>query len=129
MNKTLFDGRKVAFKALFGSHNYNLQTQESDRDYKYFVIPTFEDLYKGKFFSTSHVGDGDDYDVHDIRQLPNLWWKANINFLEVLFSEEYNFAGIDGVLYGRLAQIWKLKDKIARMNLPYLFNACVGNAS
>jgi hypothetical protein len=143
----MFDGRKVAFKALFGSHNYNLNTPESDRDYKYFIIPTFEDLYRGKFFSTSKVGQGEDYDVHDIRQLPSLWWKSNINFLEVLFSEEVEVPHTDNIVnvmggdselpvyqytesttldYPQLTQIFSMRDKIVRMNLPYLFNACIG---
>lgn len=38
-------------KAIVGSHNYNLNTDTSDKDYKYFVLPTFDELYCGKFFS------------------------------------------------------------------------------
>ena len=46
-----FGERKVVFKALVGSHNYNLNDETSDKDYKYFVLPTFDDLYTGKMFS------------------------------------------------------------------------------
>ena len=37
--------RKFAFKSLVGSHNYNLNIETSDKDYKVFVFPTFDDLY------------------------------------------------------------------------------------
>ena len=30
--------RDIVFKVLTGSHNYNLNTPKSDRDYKYFVF-------------------------------------------------------------------------------------------
>ena len=110
--------RKIALKSLFGSHNYNLNDEQSDYDYKYFIFPTFDDLYTGKMFSTSHIGVID-YDVHDIRKLVDLFWKANINFLEVLYSKE--FACVDeikGIIF--------MRDKIVTMNLPYLYSACKG---
>ena len=39
--------RQWLIKALVGSHNYNLNTETSDKDYKVFVLPTFNELYKG----------------------------------------------------------------------------------
>ena len=44
-------GGKELFRVLTGSHNYNMNTPESDKDYKIFVLPTFDDLYHGKEFS------------------------------------------------------------------------------
>lgn len=44
------DHRIVVLKALVGSHNYNLNTESSDKDYKYFVLPTLDDLYNGTIF-------------------------------------------------------------------------------
>lgn len=116
-------GRRLAFSALFGSHNYNLNTEKSDKDYKVFVLPTFDDLYSGNKFSTSVVTSSFDYDVHDIRKLSELFWKANINFLEVLFSKELVF---NGYFKKELSFLYKNREEIARMNLPYLYDACVG---
>ena len=110
--------REIALKALFGSHNYNLNDEQSDYDYKYFILPTFDDLYTGKMFSTSHVGEVD-YDVHDIRKLVDLFWKANINFLEVLYSKELT-------CLKEIQDIILIRDKIVTMNLPYLYSACKG---
>lgn len=131
--------RKFVFKALVGSHNYNLNVGEientktgekfpaSDKDYKVFVLPTFEDLYKGNMYTKQTIGDKEDLDMHDIRKLPNLLYKANINFVEVLFSNEI----IINDELGReqkfmLSKIFENKDELARMNLPYLYNACGG---
>lgn len=131
--------RKFVFKALVGSHNYNLNVEEiedidtgekfpaSDKDYKVFVLPTFEDLYKGNMYAKQTIGDKEDLDMHDIRKLPNLLYKANINFVEVLFSNEIiinDELGREQKLM--LSKIFENKDELARMNLPYLYNACDG---
>jgi predicted nucleotidyltransferase len=114
----LYD-RKVAIKALVGSHNYNLNTANSDEDYKYFVFPTFDDLYTGKMFSTSVQSETLDYDCHDIRQFANLIWKANINFVEVLYSCNIRFVPA-------LAPIFCNRDMFSLMNPFTFYNATYG---
>lgn len=114
-----FGNRDVVIKALVGSHNYNLATPDSDKDYKYFVTPTFDDLYHGKMFSTAIQSDKVDYDCHDIRQLGNLLWKANLNFIEVLFSTEFNF-------HPDLSFLFLRAYEFSIMNLPAFFNATYG---
>lgn len=123
-----FGGRREIFRALVGSHNYNLNTPESDKDYKVFMIPTFDDLYTGNQFSKAYIGKESDYDCHDIRKVSSLWWKANVNFLEVLFSSdiEISYPLLDGRSYALLSKIFSMKSDIAKMNLPYLYDACVG---
>lgn len=78
--------RKMLLACVVGSHNYNLNGPNSDVDWKYFVCPTFDDLYDGIMFSKAEQSETVDYDCHDIRKLPELLWKGNINFVEVLFS-------------------------------------------
>ncbi|MCR8994736.1 nucleotidyltransferase domain-containing protein [Brevibacillus laterosporus] len=111
--------RKTVLKALVGSHNYGLATPESDKDYKVFVLPTFDDLYHGKMYAKGIVG-AEDHDVHDIRKAVNLWWKSNLNFLEVLYSKQLNSYSQE------IRTILEMKKEIVRMNLPYLYNACKG---
>lgn len=115
--------RPMVLKALVGSHNYNLATPESDRDYKVFILPTFEDLYKGKQYSKQIITDTEDNDIHDVRKLSGLFYKANLNFLEVLVSNETIMAKSG---YPEMRQIMGMKDEIVKMNLPYLYNACYG---
>ena len=111
--------RGLVIKALVGSHNYNLNTASSDTDYKYFVLPTFNDLYTGTMYSFSEVGVELDYTVHDARKLNKMLWQANINFIEILFSVEY-------FVDPSLEFLHKNRERIAKMNLPYLYDACVG---
>jgi predicted nucleotidyltransferase len=121
--RSIVEGREVILYALTGSHNYNLHDETSDKDYKLFVMPTFNDLYNGKEFSTTFRSPTLDFTIHDIRKLPNLFYKSNLNFLEILFSEEFG-SSIHQLFYSFHTS--DLKKDIARMNLPYLYNACVG---
>lgn len=115
----MFNNRNLVVRALVGSHNYNLNTAESDEDYKYFVSPTFDDLYHGKFYSSANTSNALDYSVHDIRKLSELVWKANINFLEVLFSRDFFY--VDG-----LGFLFEQRERWAAMNLPGFKNATYG---
>lgn len=121
-----FEGRKVLFKTLVGSHNYNLNTPQSDKDYKVFICPTFDDLFFRKQFSGSYVGEVD-YGVHDIRHVSELWWKANVNFLEVLFSVEViiNY-GLKKETIDLIFEVFSYKEELTKMNLPYLYDASMG---
>ncbi len=117
--------RELAFKALVGSANYNLSTAESDKDYKVFVLPTFNDLYHGKLYTESKFNESFDEDYHDIRKLSSLFWKSNVNFVEVLFSTNITINESD-LIKESLENIFAMKDEIAAMNLPYLYKACKG---
>lgn len=114
-----FEGRKIVLSSMVGSWAANLNTPASDKDWKYFVAPTFDDLYAGKMFATANVSETLDYDVHDIRQLGNLLWKANLNFISVLFGFEVSCVP-------ELQWIFDNADSFASMNLPYLHNATMG---
>jgi hypothetical protein len=72
-------------------------------------------------YSASHVGKDEDYTVHDIRKLPSLLFKANINCIEVLFSTHNCVNG-----YDELHWILDNRHELSIMNLPYLYNACIG---
>ncbi|WP_332692682.1 DNA polymerase beta superfamily protein [Halalkalibacter lacteus] len=117
--------RLVAFKTLVGSANYNLTTAESDKDYKVFILPTFADLYYSKTYTASIIGDTIDQDYHDIRKLVSLFWKSNVNFVEVLFSSDVT---INKTIWIKesIEQIFAMKNEIAAMNIPYLYKACKG---
>lgn len=80
--------RTVLFEAVYGSHNYNLVTPESDKDYKVFVLPNFDDLYKNHAVSSSVVGKDKDVETKDIRLLINLLKQSNPAYLEILFSND-----------------------------------------
>jgi hypothetical protein len=119
------ENREVVLQALVGSHNYNLATPESDKDYKVFVAPTFEELYMGTKYQKDiikHPNDGNDYSIHDVRKIPDLFYKANLNYLEILSSNDLTIA--DG--NPELNKIYSMRKEIFKMNLPHLYNACKG---
>lgn len=120
--------RKILFQALVGSHNYNLNDESSDIDYKVFTLPTFDDLYYGEQYSKSKVGAMTDYDVHDVRKLTNLLWKSNINFIEVLFTSDFkvNHSELNKSTVSLVYELVGMRDSIAKMNLPHLYDACRG---
>lgn len=115
-------GHELALKALVGSHNYNLSTPASDRDYKYFVWPTFDELLAGEKYHESVVSEEKDYTVHDIRMLPAFLKKANLNFLEILYSQEVE--GDTELVY----YLGEHKDELALSNKPALYASCMGTA-
>ncbi|MFW6007743.1 MAG: hypothetical protein ACOCP8_00650 [archaeon] len=121
------EGRIELFRSLVGSNNYNLNTEESDKDYKLFFLPTFNDLYSNKYFKNSKIGNKLDVDAHDIRKVEKLWYKVNVNFLEVLFSENIIInKNLDKKTRELLFELLNMKNDIIKMNLPYLFDACRG---
>lgn len=122
---------KSIFTSLVGSHNYNLNTKESDKDYKRFLIPNFNDLYSKdlikseSFLKLLKEKNGEELDIeyHDIRKIESLFYKANINFLEVLFSEDME---VNSYYEEEMSELLNLRQEIAKMNLPYLYKACIG---
>ena len=112
--------RKKVFTAVVGSVVYNTNDKNSDMDRKCYEFPTFDDLYKNKDWSKSYKTEEGDIEKHDIRKLPDMLFKSNINFMELLFSP---YVDVGHVLYNELREI---REDIARMNLPYLFAACQG---
>ena len=122
VKRVLLENRKIVFKALVGSHNYNLNSIDSDKDYKLFTLPTFEELYHGKRYAKQIITPTEDLDIHDIRKLSDLYFKANINYLETLASKEIIIPQGNE----EIEKILSLKKEIFKMNLPYLFDACYG---
>jgi hypothetical protein len=119
MMTEMFEGRKIVLSSMVGSWAANLNTPASDEDWKHFVTPTFDDLYTGKMFTDAKVSETLDYDVHDIRKLANLLWKANLNFISVLF-------GYKTSCVPELQWVFDNADVFASMNMPYLYNATMG---
>lgn len=116
----LFD-REVVVQFLSGSHSRNLNTETSDKDYKAFVLPTFEDLYAKIQFKDTQVTPIIDTEVHDIRALESLFYKSNITYLELLYSIEIQTYG-----YDEMEEILAMRDDIVTMHLGNFFNASFG---
>ena len=127
LDNSLYGNRKPVFKVLVGSHNYNLNTPESDEDYKLFVLPTFDDLYSKTDFTKSIVTDEVDCTIYDIRKLVHLFWASNVNYLEVLYSKKTEILlSNNDTSYDDIIDIFNHREQLCKMNMPYLFSACKG---
>lgn len=100
---------------LCGSQNYKLDIEGSDVDTKAIVLPKFEDIVLNKPpVSCTHVMDnGEHIDIKDIRLMFNEFKKANINFVELLFTE---YKVINEKYSSALAPIFEHNEEIARYN-------------
>ena len=121
------NGYTVAALFLQGSQNYGLDlyTEEykSDVDTKAIILPKFEDfILNREQFSKTLVLDNDEHcDVKDIRMMFNMFRKANIQYIELLYTDYYivnpNFQWFFDELIG-------MRDII--IDYPKLFKTCYG---
>lgn len=88
-------GYNVVATILQGSQNYGLEIDceeyHSDVDTKCIVIPSFDDFCsnKGRISTTYVRANNEHIDLKDVGTLFELFRKANVNILEILFSKYY----------------------------------------
>lgn len=111
--------RQIVCTVPIGSKNYNVNDTNSDDDFKTYLYPTFDDMYHNRDFTKAYTGEVD-HEFHDVRKMSMMLWKANINFIEALFPYRVETTS---ELYEELVN---MRDDIASMNLPYLYDACFG---
>lgn len=94
VNKMLPNDRgELMVIAANGSVNYGLDTADSDVDTKAIYVPCLRDITTQYVMSKNYVvsgsrwADGEKCDVKDIREYTNMLLKANINFMETLYSD------------------------------------------
>ena len=113
-------------KFLVGSHNYNLNTEESDKDWKVFLYPSFDNLYNNTYNTRpTTITENEDVETKDIRQMMDLFEKCNPAYFELLYSKESDHS--DNMSESKfLNYILKNRDAIIFHNLPKFFSACMG---
>lgn len=87
--KERFGEQHIAYIALYGSQNYDIDTDLSDVDVKAIYVPTHEEaIFSSKRVSTTLFSEfGSHCEVKDIREMNEMFLKQNINFLEILFTK------------------------------------------
>lgn len=89
-------------KVLYGSQNYGLDGEDSDRDYKLVLCPGFDELYEGKMCKKN---EGDNVVGIDLRRLHGLLVNGNPNAVELLYSVDIEL--IDGDWVGMYFDCWR----------------------
>lgn len=115
--------RKKVFTSLVGSHNYNLATENSDKDYKSFYYPVYEDFYFRHQLSLKTVIDNNDYELKDLRLLYSLLVDANLNYLELLYSKEV-MDYTDDLFYFKLIDA---RDTIVALHVDRMYLSIMGS--
>lgn len=120
-------GYEVVMLSLQGSQNYKLDNKGSDVDTKAIVLPKFEDVVLNRApVSCTHVmDDGAHIDIKDIRLMFNEFKKANINFVELLFTEYYI---VNDKYTTALLSIFENREEIARYKPLAALKCATGTA-
>ncbi|MEK4025392.1 hypothetical protein [Sporosarcina sp. FSL W7-1283] len=110
-------------KFLFGSQNFGLDTAESDKDYVEFVYPSVRELCKPIPSAKEYKQeDGSIIKQIDIRSIPALFYKSNLDTLQLLYSKEV----IDGGIVQGFFRTHK--EQLSRINIPRLYQSVMGSA-
>lgn len=106
---------------LLGSQNFGLDLDESDRDYFEIYYPEVHNLCE-EIKKIKEVSEGTGIIKRiDIRKLPDLFHKSNLDILQLLFSKEV----IDG---GELEEYFRINERdISRMNISRLYKSIMGS--
>lgn len=90
-NETLdcFKENRVIGVFLAGSQNYGLEYEYSDVDSKAMLLPSLDDIiFNNQPISTTHIRANDEHiDFKDARLMIQCFYKQNINYLEILFTD------------------------------------------
>ena len=81
------EDRQVVMVAAVGSLNYECVVPSSDLDMKAIYLPSFRDLYFGKFPKFSFVTPEFDCELHPMHHFKQHVLKGNMNFFEPLYSK------------------------------------------
>ena len=125
-NKAVEMGYEVLGVFLYGSQNYELDTPMSDIDSKIIILPSIDDIVlRRKAVSTSVEVAGGLTDIKDIRVMFEMYKKANINFLETLFT---NYYILNPEYATNFVPMWNRREDIAKFNLFSMRKAVFGMA-
>lgn len=86
--KELPEGNRVILGGVVGSYNYGLDDGLSDKDIRYYVMPTLDDLVRGRKKRRIFLDHNADIQIHDLRRLEYFLQMGDLNQISVLFSDE-----------------------------------------
>ena len=136
----LYPADRIVGVFLQGSQNYNMDDADSDVDTKCLIIPSLDEIVlasqpvstthcivDGKLVHTEEEKMGAEHcDAKDIRLYWKTLLKANINFVEILFTDHYIINSMYEELWN---QILSMRESVARVNPLAAVKAMMGMVS
>ena len=136
----LYPADRIVGVFLQGSQNYNMDDADSDVDTKCLVVPSLDEIVlaaqpvstthcivDGKLVYTEEEKMGAEHcDAKDIRLYWKTLLKANINFVEILFTD---FAIINPMYQDLWDKVLSMREAIARVNPLAAIKAMMGMVS
>lgn len=120
-------GYNVLAVMLYGSQNYDLDTEDSDIDVKAILLPSLDDMIQNKSpISTNIEYENGLIELKDIREFYKTIKKGNPAYLEVLVSD-YRYG--EGELYKTFEETFcnkNLIDSYVQSIADRFYNACYG---
>lgn len=110
------EGEKNIFGIfLYGSQNYQIDTEDSDVDVQVIYVPSLREVFANKSPKSEEriLPSGSHIVIKDIRLMIDMWKKANINFVEILFT---NYHLINPMYKEFFIQLEEKREEIARYN-------------
>ncbi len=120
-------GHDYFFVALQGSWNYMLDYEKSDVDTKALILPNFKQIVLNKkVISTTHIMENNEHlDLKDVRVMFENFWKQNINFLEILFT---NYVTVNPSYLEEYFELTRMAEDIAHYDEAKALNCMCGMA-
>lgn len=107
---------------LIGSQNFGLDLPNSDKDYFRFIYPELKDLCNPIPRNREIKEEDSLTKIIDIRSIPSLFFKSNLDTLQLLYSKEV----ING---GELEKYFReYEQELSTINLPRLYKSVMGSA-
>lgn len=136
----LYPAERIVGVFLQGSQNYNMDDADSDVDTKCLIVPSLDEIVlaaqpvsvthcivDGKLVYTEEEKMGAEHcDAKDIRLYWKTLLKANINFVEILFTDHYI---INAMYEDFWNKILDMREAIARVNPLAAMKAMMGMVS
>ena len=136
----LYPAERIVGIFLQGSQNYNMDDENSDVDTKCLIVPSLDEIVlatqpvstthcivDGKLVYTEEEKMGAEHcDAKDIRLYWKTLLKANINFVEILFTE---FSIVNPMYEDLWKKVFSMRENIARVNPLSAIKAMMGMIS
>lgn len=127
------DSNLHLFEILVGSLNYDLVNENSDKDYKTFVLPNKNDIYFGRRANMVSLSAELDNEYKDVRDFAEALFKSNPAYLEMLFSKEINILVKEPLKIKKVKEFLDFfisqREEIVTFNLPKLWSSSYGTMS